>query len=403
MDEGIVSETAKHLSQAVVKGFEKPMYTEPDVKMVHSLLNNTWEFAGFKTQAQAEAISLLLADEQGKPRSLADFKKEAQKVGVIYNQNWLNVEYQHAIAASQAASKWVDIQANKKALPLLQYDTAGDNRVRASHASLDGITLPIADPFWQSHYPPWEWACRCTVRQLASGSITPDGKVKQQQEIAGPSRFKNIGITGKAFPEDMPFFKAEDLVKNAVMKAVSTLSKESIKEAKIFIKQKVYDMPIEDQYTILDSFENGGHIKLHVLADKNMRDWDDVYGIAKVKAADGADVKILPIIDRSEQEARTKLMPGHIGNSNADLLVNGKLVEVEKTAKYSNLNDRITSGSKQAHRVVIIYNNDGNDFKIGKNTANIYNELKTLENIEFYNSEYKKIAELKPTKIKKGK
>ncbi len=238
LDEGLVSETAKHLSQAVVKGFEKPMYTDPDVRMVQSLLNNTWEFAGFKTQAQAEAISLLLADEDGKPRSLAAFKKEAQKVGVIYNQQWLNVEYQHAIAASQAASKWVDIQANTKTLPLLQYDTAGDNKVRASHASLDGITLPIPDPFWQSHYPPWEWACRCTVRQLAGGSITPDGKVKQQQEIAGPSRFKNIGTTGKAFPEDMPFFKASDVVAKAIIEVVNDLGSDYIEAQKAKFQRK---------------------------------------------------------------------------------------------------------------------------------------------------------------------
>jgi hypothetical protein len=196
--------------------------------MVHSLLNNTWEFAGFKTQAQAETISLLLADDNGKPRSLADFKKEAQKVGTIYNQQWLSVEYQHAIAASQSASKWVDIQANKKALPLLQYDTAGDNRVRASHATLDGITLAIDHPFWQSRYPPWEWACRCTVRQLAGGSITPEGKVNQQQEIAGPSRFKNIGITGKAFPEDMPFFKVSDVVKNALNNILTKIQQENV-------------------------------------------------------------------------------------------------------------------------------------------------------------------------------
>ena len=40
---------------------------------------------------------------------------------------------------------------------LLQYRTAGDDHVRPEHASLEGVTLPITDTFWQEIYPPNGW------------------------------------------------------------------------------------------------------------------------------------------------------------------------------------------------------------------------------------------------------
>lgn len=47
-----------------------------------------------------------------------------------------------------------------------KYVTAGDDRVRPSHAILDGVTLPKGDKFWQTFYPPNGWNCRCQVIPL---------------------------------------------------------------------------------------------------------------------------------------------------------------------------------------------------------------------------------------------
>jgi hypothetical protein len=47
-----------------------------------------------------------------------------------------------------------------------QYLTMEDERVRDTHRALDGLVLPKDDPFWEKHFPPWEWGCRCRVRGL---------------------------------------------------------------------------------------------------------------------------------------------------------------------------------------------------------------------------------------------
>ena len=72
---------------------------------------------------------------------------------------------------SYAASQYALIQETKDALPYLQYWSMGDGKVRESHAALDGIVLRADSPFWDTHYPPWEWSCRCMVTQLTDADV----------------------------------------------------------------------------------------------------------------------------------------------------------------------------------------------------------------------------------------
>lgn len=48
----------------------------------------------------------------------------------------------------------------------MRYITKRDERVRASHAAWDNLTLPVDDPFWQTHWPPNGWRCRCRVNNM---------------------------------------------------------------------------------------------------------------------------------------------------------------------------------------------------------------------------------------------
>ncbi len=70
------------------------------------------------------------------------------------------------IRTSYAAGRWHQQMEEAADRPYLMYLTVGDSRVRDSHAALHGLTLPADDPFWQTHYPPNEWGCRCRVRSL---------------------------------------------------------------------------------------------------------------------------------------------------------------------------------------------------------------------------------------------
>lgn len=59
-----------------------------------------------------------------------------------------------------------------------RYNAILDNRVRDSHAELDGVVLPKDDPFWQKYKPPWEHNCRCT-RELVTVDDIQSGAYQQ--------------------------------------------------------------------------------------------------------------------------------------------------------------------------------------------------------------------------------
>lgn len=73
----------------------------------------------------------------------------------------------HAYQAYAVANKR-NLDANTDLFPYRQYQTAKDGRVRASHAALEGVTLPHDSPFWDRHTPPWEYGCRCDVRGVTA-------------------------------------------------------------------------------------------------------------------------------------------------------------------------------------------------------------------------------------------
>jgi SPP1 gp7 family putative phage head morphogenesis protein len=61
----------------------------------------------------------------------------------------------YSAAETQVLERQVDV------FPNWQYATAEDDKVRDSHAALDGKIIPAKSPFWITHTPPWEFGCRC--------------------------------------------------------------------------------------------------------------------------------------------------------------------------------------------------------------------------------------------------
>jgi SPP1 gp7 family putative phage head morphogenesis protein len=66
----------------------------------------------------------------------------------------------HGFQAYQAVQHEVMVET-MDAMPYWQYLTMGDDAVRPEHAALNGIILPADSPFWKTHFPPWDWGCRC--------------------------------------------------------------------------------------------------------------------------------------------------------------------------------------------------------------------------------------------------
>lgn len=83
------------------------------------------------------------------------------RTGVIFNTN-LTVAYAAGRYKQMTDPDVLD------AFPYWRYRTMDDGRVRPEHAAWNNLILLSDDPFWQTHYPPNGWGCRCEV-EVASG------------------------------------------------------------------------------------------------------------------------------------------------------------------------------------------------------------------------------------------
>lgn len=105
---------------------------------------------------------------------------------------WANVRTAHA------AGEWERTQRNKAFLPFLHYTLSGAERRRPEHEGWAGTVLPVDHPWWNSHYPPNGWGCKCGVRQISRGEATRLGWAEGQTEplvVREPWRNKRTGLT----------------------------------------------------------------------------------------------------------------------------------------------------------------------------------------------------------------
>jgi len=208
--EELIKETALVFEKAVGKGIELAKYT-PDQVFKQKLTQSVWVFSGFKADRQLKDITKLLRNgDKLKPFNI--FRDEVLKIHRDYNVNWLQTEYNQAVSATQTAVKWNKFEKNKDRY-YLQYRTAGDERVRTSHANLNRITLPLDDDFWNEHYPPNGWGCRCTSVQVLKSQYdeTSQEDVKVKTKNIFPTEKDKIfaynpGKTIAPFPPKHPYY-----------------------------------------------------------------------------------------------------------------------------------------------------------------------------------------------------
>lgn len=137
--------------------------------------------AGVSDVKLIEQIQRALADVMGSGGTDKDFQKAVNaltdKAGVErLAQTQINTVFQTVsqTAYQNGRLEQMSDPAVAAALPYWTYRTAGDDRVRESHAALDGFTARIGDPVWNRIYPPCGFNCRCTVTSEGPDDVPED-------------------------------------------------------------------------------------------------------------------------------------------------------------------------------------------------------------------------------------
>lgn len=332
----MIKEVAQILFKEVKIGYNKGLsITEQDPEFILQLKQNTYVFSGFRSHQQIKEISALLTDGD-RVRSFSEFLKAVKKTDKVWNEVYLATERDHALTTATMIGKWKTIQAEKDVLPWLRYETVGDSRVRAKHAKLDGITRRVSDSFWDKHYPPNDWNCRCTVKQLSDAEATDLSKF--EPPILNPMFETNAGKQGVVFPEKHPYFKDAE--------------KDRVK----IIRQSTLSMPRADQFRRIKDYGKGT-VDEHVLVNHKASDYKQVSTVAIEFAMQFKEqMEVLPIIHENDTDTRDEVLPNANKNKNPDLRAGLKYIEVESYidgVDHDKLQQAVNRGSKQAAHVVL--------------------------------------------------
>ena len=219
---GLYSETAKKLINGISGSFGKSFaYDSPANAALDYMQTNIFAFSAAKNMTEFEAFSKLLVKDGEKIPGFKKFKEEISALNIRYNERYLNTEYNSAIAQGQMAAKWQEFEANREAGEYLEYRTAGDERVRASHKALNGKIFHIDDKILERIYPPNDWSCRCIMVQVP-GTVKPTPTKEHsylERQASIPKYFRNnVGKTGMVYTDGHPYFNA--LGKPGQLKAV---------------------------------------------------------------------------------------------------------------------------------------------------------------------------------------
>lgn len=110
-------------------------------------------------------------------RSIQWFREQFD--GIVEKHGWAykgerdwrtRVIYKTNMAASYAAGRWQqlndpDLLASRPWWKYIHNDTV--THPRPLHVAWSGLTLRHDDPWWQTHFPPNGWGCRCRVTAVA--------------------------------------------------------------------------------------------------------------------------------------------------------------------------------------------------------------------------------------------
>lgn len=179
----------------------------PDYQMLAAMELNIWNFASSKTEARLAAMSDLIINKKKEGiNTFNDFRKLAEKRIKSFNEEWLETEYNTAIAVAQNSASYSRMMEDRKDFPFVQYQTVGDSNVRSTHAALDGKIFNINDAAARRLWPPNDYGCRCEMIQLPT---------KPHQSAVSSGR-EGLNTLGEGFK------KSEWNVNRAEAKAVFT-------------------------------------------------------------------------------------------------------------------------------------------------------------------------------------
>lgn len=219
LPEDLYLATARYLEEALYKGYGGTLaeFGGKDLELLKELKDNIWMFSAAKTYSQVRDAQEILEDLSNKiseSPTFNDFKKAVMPSYEDYNVNWLESEYNTAKAQASNAIAWQNIQKEKELFPWVVYSAVEDENTSEICLELNGLTLPVDDPMWDTCAPENHFNCRCILEQIDKDedvNVTPQDEVDDIKsfvdEIQQPEFAMNPGKDGYIFSDKHSYFE----------------------------------------------------------------------------------------------------------------------------------------------------------------------------------------------------
>lgn len=189
-----------------------------ELQGLHRQLN--FSVAGKASLDQLQAVLDSLEEALIKGKTLHEWKKDVRIQDLGLPKYRLDNIFSTNIQAAYQRGHWGKFVENQKARPYLMYDAINDSRVRPSHLAMDGIIRPVGDSFWNSHYPPNGFRCRCrcislTEKQAQDRSKNGTGLNKQVTPEMNPDKGWDYNV-GQDLTAGIEKSKADAMTSNRV-------------------------------------------------------------------------------------------------------------------------------------------------------------------------------------------
>lgn len=107
-------------------------------------------------------------------------------------------------AQAMAAGRWRQIERLSARRPWVRYITAGDARVRPAHAAWHGVILRWDDPWWDTHFPPNGFNCRCHAQSLSDDDMQRWGYQATPVAPDAAASIRFVRVNGAVRPVETP-------------------------------------------------------------------------------------------------------------------------------------------------------------------------------------------------------
>lgn len=147
-----------------------------------------------------KSVDKVIADGVTLEQFRKDFDSIVEKHGWGYNggRNWRSrVIYETNLYQAHRSGRYDQMQKVKRTRPYWQYvHNDSVEHPRPQHLAWNGMILSADDPFWNTHYPPNGWGCKCSVRTLNERDMKRLGKAEPDATPQIEYEDKVIGVRG---------------------------------------------------------------------------------------------------------------------------------------------------------------------------------------------------------------